>query len=118
MEKYLPPKHLLVKNRNIERSLKCARAKDVLNTPSAHTPHFCVTVLTFQLKLQLIHELFFGPSLMCQNLLIVLVISTQHRRNYSQRIQHVTHTLAAASLYYEVCWENIPELSLTMWKME
>lgn len=23
MEKYLPPKHLLVKNRNIEKSLKC-----------------------------------------------------------------------------------------------
>lgn len=29
-----------MKNRNIEKSLKCGWAKDVLTTPRAHTPHF------------------------------------------------------------------------------
>lgn len=76
MENYLPPEHFLVKNRNIKKSLKCGWAKDVLTTPLAHTPHFFATVLTFQFKLQLIHELFFGPSL-GQNLLIALAISMQ-----------------------------------------
>lgn len=50
---------------------------------------------------------------MCQNHLIALAISMQGRRNYSQRIQHVSKTLAAASLYYEDFWGDIPKLSLT-----